>query len=251
MSALPDYGGVVYLAREQVIIILYAVALFACIPTWVACIYLFFQSHWRKVMFSEWKLTTSSMRKKLPHLVTIGTIVGIAVYIYINWASSHLYYIGDTAQTDISRKAENAMESLVLMFPTSLLLNLMVFIYDIEKSSVNNVVLVLSFIESVTILIPIPMTLIDGIKFEQVLIPRSIALFMDLVLMLYVNWQLTPVLRVTQDPNLKLFRLRWNLCFYTVVFNNVFMKGPLLVGSIAEFRDTAGAGSSSVKGKNV
>merc|ERR1719457_259920 len=163
------------------------------------------------------------------------------------------------------------MESLVLMFPTSLLLNLMVFIYDIEKSSVNNVVLVLSFIESVTILIPIPMTLIDGIKFEQVLIPRSIALFMDLVLMLYVNWQLTPVLRVTQDPNLKLFRLRWNLCFYTVVFNNifvllfnmitqtaalvtvinVFMKGPLLVGSIAEFRDTAGAGSSSVKGKNV
>merc|ERR1719354_403650 len=250
MSALPDYGGVVYLAREQVIIILYAVALFACIPTWVACIYLFFQSHWRKVMFSEWKLTTSSMRKKLPHLVTIGTIVGIAVYIYINWASSHLYYIGDTAQTDISRKAENAMESLVLMFPTSLLLNLMVFIYDIEKSSVNNVV--------------------------------------------FVNWQLTPVLRVTQDPNLKLFRLRWNLCFYTVVFNNifvllfnmitmiqttayyvvpffsvmilftmitqtaalvtvinVFMKGPLLVGSIAEFRDTAGAGSSSVKGKNV
>merc|ERR550539_1218167 len=178
------------------------------------------------------------------------------------------------------------------MFPTSLLLNLMVFIYDIEKSSVNNVVLILSFLESITILIPIPMTLVEGIKFEQVLIPRSIALFMDLLLMLYVNWQLTPVLRVTQDPNLKLFRLRWNLCFYTVVFNNlfvllfnlitiiqttayyvvpffsvmilftmitqtaalitvinVFMKGPLLVGSIAEFKDSTGTGS--IKAKNV
>jgi hypothetical protein len=114
----------------------------------------------------------------------------LPLYIYINFAAVILYTSGNTVAADIIRGSENAIEQFTLMFPASLLLNLMVIVYDMDNKSVGGFVRICSLIQTATIVTPIILSIwITDVQI--VLLPRTAAVIMDLPLMMYVNYQLS------------------------------------------------------------